>query len=311
MIWNPAGALTPPFRGAARQSRRALAQGPGLGGAHGGEVGGQERGAAVLRKPARGEGGVVDEQRAVGGETADLDSAAAERVEPPVRVRRIGRLVHPGDQHGERGAAVPVGQPHLGGQRGLGQPEPDQRAPGHGHRERRRAARRPRPLAGEQAYALPVEGGEQRQIGTPARGGGARQAVRAAARQALDADREPAEQLAGEAPYGRVVLGARRRGVLAGDQYGGPVPARPLERLAQPGLAHAAREGEQRRQDGRGDQHGEQYGGGERQSPAQPAHDEAEHVPVPPPSGPLAPDSGRCCQIRTHRGRDLREGCDG
>ncbi len=71
--------------------------------------------------------------------------------------------------------------------------------------------------------------------------------------------------------------------MLAGDQDGGPGLARCLERPAQPRLAHAAVEREQCGQHGRGDQYGQQYGGGERQAPPEPAHDEAEHVPFSSP----------------------------
>ncbi len=257
----------------------------GLGAAEGGEVRSEQREAVVLQECARREGAVVHQERTVGGEGAGLDLAAAERVEPPVPGVRVGGPVHAGDEHGERGAAEAVVEADRCGQGGLGEAEPGEGGARYGDLYGCRGAGRGGgdgdgrgPLAGEQVYAFPGEGGEEGQVGVLARGGGAGESVRTAAGHALGGHGEPSEHLVRVGPDGRVVLGAGFRGVAAGDHDGGPGLFRAGEGPPQPLLPHAAGESRQRGQSGRCDQYGEQHGDGERPSPAQPAHDEAEHV---------------------------------
>ncbi len=263
------------------------ADGFGLGRADGAQVRGEEGEAVVLQEAAGREGGVVDEQRTVGGQGAGLNFAAAERVEPPVAGVRIGRPVHAGDEHGQLGSAEPVVEPDRCGQCGLGEAEPGERGARHGDLCRCRGCGagpgggggdRPGPLAGDQLYVFPAEGGEQGQVGVLARGGGAGQSVGAAAGHALGGDGKPTEDPVREGPDGLVVLGAFGGGMAAGDHDGGPGLFRSGQSTPQPLLAHATGERRQRGQSGRGDQYGEQHGDGERPTPAQPTHDEAEHV---------------------------------
>lgn len=200
-------------------------EGPRLGGADVREVGGDQPGAGVLDDAARGEGAVVDEQRAVRGEGADLDLAPAERVQPPVGRVPVGRPVDTGDPHGERCAAVPVVQPYVARQRLRGEPQPGQRllrdGDRHGAAGRRHGAG---PPARDEDGPFAVEGGQQGQGRLGALVVRARQPVRAAARRAFDSDRKPPEQLAAEGAHGRVVLPARGHRMPAGDEDGAPDP---------------------------------------------------------------------------------------
>ncbi len=125
---------------------------------------------------------------------------------------------------------------------------------------------------------LAVERGEQGQVGVAARSGGAGQSVRPGAGQRLGRHRKPPERLLREGPDGLVVLGAGGGGMAAGDHDGGPGLFRPGQGPPKPFLPHATGECRQRGQSGCGDQYGEQHGDSERPSPAQSAHDEAEHV---------------------------------